>query len=362
MKLATLAERYAGALEATYGDQLLPSHRRALSAIIRCRSAAAGELMVYCSLCHHHHWRAQSCGHRSCPACQNHTATQWLERQRKKLLPVDYFMATFTLPAQLRAVAWRHQRIVYDALFRAVAATLKSFARNNLGATIGFTAILHTHTRDGRYHPHLHVVIPGGGIDAATRHWKRPPAQYLFNGRALGEVFRAKLLHELARNNLHLPKNLPSGWVVHCDHVGNGLPALEYLSRYLYRGVIAENNILADRNGYITFRYIDSSTRRPHTQTLRGEDFLWRLLQHVLPRGFHRVRDYGFLHHNAKQRLVRVQLILRVMPPEQPTTSRPAFRCPTCGGAMVVVAVRSYLVGRCEAFAKGQGPPPRAAI
>lgn len=362
MKLATIAERYATALETTYGEQLLPSHRRALTAISRCRREGAGELMVYCAHCDQHHWRPQSCGHRNCPACQNHAVTQWLERQHQKLLPVDYFMATFTLPAPLRAVAWHHQRTVYDALFRAVAATLKTFGHNHLGADMGFTAILHTHTRDCRYHPHLHVLIPGGGIDRAARRWVRPRGRYLFNGRALGTVFRAKLLHQLSRNNLPVPADLPKRWVVHCDTVGNGLPALEYLSRYLYRGVIAENNILSDHNAYITFRYIDSATGLPRTHTLRGEDFLWRLLQHVLPRGFHRVRDYGFLHHNASQRLVRVQLLLRGTPPEQATTPRPAFRCPTCGGAMVVLAVRSYRPQRCETSAKAQGPPIRAAM
>ena len=358
--LATLVAQYGDALRFKYAERLLPSHHAALEAIQRCRTAEAGELLIRCSGCGQVQWQAHSCGHRSCPQCQNHEVSRWLGRQREKRLPVDYFLVTFTLPAELRTLAFNHQRAVYEALFAAATQTLKTFGLNpkHLGAELGMTAMLHTHNRRLDFHPHLHVLVPGGGIDRDRRCWKRTRYQYLFNEFALATVFRAKRLHELNQAGMTLPTGVPSEWVVDCRHVGKGASALDYLSRYLYRGVIAETNILTNQDGQVTFRYTDSKTDQTDTRTLRGEDFLWLVIQHVLPRGFHRVRDYGFLHHNAKRWLQFVQLILQVPLPIKTVTERPCFCCHHCGQPMVVIAVRQ----RRYRFASAQGPPVMVSV
>ena len=149
MELATVFQQYAAPFQAKYGPRLLPSHQAALRAILSCRTPNAGTLHVHCSQCGHHDWRPLSCGHRSCPQCQHHEATQWLERQHTKLLPVEYFLVTFTLPYQLRSLVWHHQTVLYSVLFECVAKTLKAFGANpkHLGAELGMTAILHTHNR-----------------------------------------------------------------------------------------------------------------------------------------------------------------------------------------------------------------------
>ncbi len=339
--LATLFTHYHAPFMARYGSQLSAVQHHAISAIRRCRTAAAGELQLRCAGCAQPASHPLSCGHRSCPQCQNHEATQWLERQRAKLLPVEYFMATFTLPAELRPVARRQPREIYALLFACAASTLKDFGVNpgKLGANIGMTAVLHTHTRRLDYHPHLHVVVPGGGIDTARRQWKKLKGKFLFNEFALAKVFRARMIEALNAARIAIPIGAPQRWVVDCAHVGRGQPALEYLSRYLYRGVISEKAVLADRDGQVTFRYIESSSGKTCTRTLKGEDFLWLVLQHVLPRGFRRVRDYGFLHGNAKQTLALVQWVLRVVIAPRVLRPRPVFRCPTCLSPMCIVAL-----------------------
>jgi len=173
MQIASLIHQYHDAFSAKYGSRLLPGHLRAIDAISRCRTPEAGELFVQCTDCGYATWRPRSCGHRSCPQCQNHEASLWLDRQQAKLLPVEYFMVTFTLPYELRALARHKQKIVYNLLFASVSGTLKDFGLNpkNLGAHIGMTAILHTHNRRLDYHPHIHVVVPGGGVKEARKQW-----------------------------------------------------------------------------------------------------------------------------------------------------------------------------------------------
>ena len=342
MTLSAIVEQFSARLFATYGDRLLPSHLNALHAIGRCRTPEAGELRVHCPQCDQAEWRPLSCGHRSCPACQNHDTSQWLERQRAKLLPVSYFMVTFTLPAELRPLAWTFQKQIYANLFACATDTLRDFGMNpkHLGADMGMTAVLHTQSRRLDYHPHLHVIVPGGGIDSGRRQWKKVKGSYLFPAQNLARVFRARLLTAINQAGLNIPAGTPEKWVVDCVRVGKGLPALKYLSRYLYRGVIAEKNILSCRDGQVTFRYVESDSGKTCHRTLKGEDFLWLLLQHVLPRGFRRVRDYGFLHGNAKRRLALVQLVLRVMLAPQTKRPRPVFHCSCCQSPMVITTFR----------------------
>jgi hypothetical protein len=341
MELASLIHQYLPALKANYAHRLLPGHGRAIGAMVRCRTPDAGQLRLLCTACAERDLRPRSCGHRSCPKCQNHEASLWLDRQRAKLLPVAYFMVTFTLPRELRALAWRHQALVYDMLFAVARSTLTDFGLNpnHLGADIAMSAVLHTHSRRLEYHPHLHVIVPGGGVDRAKRQWRKKKGKYLFNEFALAKVFRARFLAAMNAARLTIPDRLPAQWVVDCASVGKGEPALEYLSRYLYRGVISENDIIANRDGKVTFRYVDGNTGNAQTRTLAGEDFLWLVLQHVLPKGFRRVRDYGFLHGNAKKLLSLVQLVLRVMMKARAPRPRPAFKCPTCQSPMQILGV-----------------------
>lgn len=342
VELAFIVDRYRNAFLSKYADQVLPSHLNAIGAIGRCRTADSGELYVQCTECEEAQWRPLSCGHRSCPKCQNHEASQWLDRQQAKLLPVEYFMVTFTLPSGLRSLAWHAQRQIYSAMFACAVSTLKDFGRNpkHLGAEIGMTAVLHTQNRRLDYHPHLHVIVPGGGIDQRRRQWKKKKGEFLFNEFALAKVFRARLLEALNKAGLSIPRGLPEKWVADCAHVGQGLPALKYLSRYLYRGVIREKDILSCREGRVTFRYIESDTGETRYRTLKAEDFLWHVLQHVLPRGFRRVRNYGFLHGNAKALLSLVQLVLRVAIGAHNLRQRPVFTCPKCQSKMTIVAFR----------------------
>ncbi len=330
MQLASILHHHPNSLR-----NLPAIQRSAANAITGCRSEQYGHLLAQCGDCDAPQAQPHSCGHRSCPACLNHCTSDWLDRQSVKLLPVDYFMVTFTLPNELRCVARRHAAVVYDALMSCAASTLKTFSVNDAkcGDHIGFTAVLHTHTRRLDYHPHVHIIIPNGGLSKHKTHWHTKPGNYLFNGRALAMVFRAKLLKAL--QYLDLP-DTPKRWIVHCKKVGRGLPALQYLSRYLYRGVISEKNILHDRNGQITFAYQDNQQQR-HTRTLNANDFIKLVLQHVLPKGFRRVRDYGFLHGNARQTLKRVQWALQVSVPKIEKRERPAWHCKRCGGVMHII-------------------------
>jgi hypothetical protein len=341
MRLATIMRQYLPLLKARYAKRLLPGHHNAIDAILRCRSADAGEMRLACCECPEQQDYPLSCGHRSCPRCQNHETSRWLERQQAKLLPVEYFLVTFTLPRELRPLAWRHQRQIYALMLSLAAQTLKDFGVNPklLGADIGLTAILHTHSRRLDYHPHVHVIVPGGGVNRPRKQWCKLKSKYLFNQKALAKVFRARLLAGARAEGLSLPDKLPKEWVVDCKPVGRGEPALRYLSRYLYRGVIGENSIVANRDGRVTFEYLDSRTGKTQYRTEKGEDFLWLVFRHVLPRGFRRVRDSGFLHGNAKRTLILVQYVLRVQVTHRPDRSRPVICCPRCRAPMRIIAI-----------------------
>jgi len=336
--LKHIIKQYKPALIASRSKQIKPHQWRALRAIERCRTPKSGQLYVQCQDCAHAHWSPLSCGHRHCPNCQNHEVNQWLDRQQQKLLPVDYYMVTFTLPAELRPLVWKHQKLIYSLFFNCVSSTLKSFGHtpDKLDGDIGLTAVLHTHSRRLDYHPHIHVVIPGGGINKTRKQWKKLKGNYLFNALSLAKVFRARFLTALKENSLYAPHKLPTKWVANVQNVGQGLPALKYLSRYLYRGVISEKNITDNKNGTVSFRYTDSTTKKTAYRILKGEDFLYLILKHVLPTGFRRVRDYGFLHANAKQLLKLVQLILQVKLTARSLRPRAKFICALCQSEMKI--------------------------
>lgn len=337
MDLTTIIQRY----RQTFVDKYSLSHdqRHALDATLNCHTERYGEMQLRCNHCDIQKVHYHSCGHRSCHRCQNHDTTRWLERQSQKLLPVEYFMVTFTMPFELRTLTRKNQKVIYAILFQCASSTLKDFALKDqkLGSDIGMTAVLHTHSRQLNYHPHIHVIVPGGTLSKVKRQWKKQRGTYLFHAFSLANVFRARVLQAIRESGLVIPQDLPKKWVIDCTHVGKGFPALKYLSRYLYRGVISENNIIADDGKQVTFRYTDNQGLNK-TQTLLGEDFLWLLFQHVLPKGFRRVRDYGFLHANAKKTLKLIQQILCVFLPQVTPSKRPAHLCSVCKNPMVITA------------------------
>lgn len=344
MNLQTIVSHYKTRFLTRYGNTLSADQWSALNAIGGCRQGQYGDMLLSCSSCSHDSSLPRSCGNRACNQCQQQSGQQWLARQLVKQLPVDYYMATFTLPHELRGLAKSHRKVIYPLLMKCAAETLKTFGLNkkHFESELGLCAVLHTHTRRLDYHPHVHIVVPGGGVHRRRKEWRKIQGKYLFNGRALATVFRGLLLKSLQAAGLRV-ENSPEKWIVHCDNVGRGKEALQYLSRYLYRGVISDKNILSDDGDHITFRYRDSKTQQWGTRTLPGEDFMHLIFQHVLPKGFRRARDYGFLHGNAKGLLRIVQWVLRVHIPVEknpPTPSRAYIRCPHCSGQMRVVGIR----------------------
>jgi len=347
IRLAEVIETFEADLLAQYGARLTAEQRHALAALRHCRSASSPMMALNCPECAHHRRVPHSCGHRLCPHCQHHEGEQWLARQRQRLVPAGYFLLTFTLPAEFRPLAQAHPRLIYDALMGCSWQTLRTFSEHDkaLRGTPGAIAVLHTHTRRLDYHPHVHLVVPGAAVDARKQRWRtkgrgKNGSGYLFNGKALAKVFRAKMLAALAAAGLAPPSRHPRAWVVHCKAVGSGDKALVYLGRYLYRGVIREADILTVSEGQVVFRFRNARTGKREMRTLAGADFLWLMLQHVLPKGFRRARNYGFLHPNAKPLLALLQVLLNFQPARAPLTPRPPVLCPCCGAVMVIVSTR----------------------
>jgi hypothetical protein len=239
----------------------------------------------------------------------------------KKQVPAEYFLMTFTLPAEFRAQAFAHQREVYEVLMRCSWETVRTFSQNDkqLQGTPGAIAVLHTNTRRLEYHPHVHLVMPAAAINGEDKRWRtkrrgKGKKGYLFNHEALAKVFRAKRLAGLVDAGLTLPSRYPEKWVVDCKSVGSGQPALIYLGRYLYRGVIREKDIVACEDGQVRFLYQEAKSGKTEPRTVSGADFLWLVLQHVLPKGFRRARNFGFLHPNCTRLIALLHRVLKFAP------------------------------------------------
>jgi Putative transposase/Transposase zinc-binding domain len=345
--LAQIMTAFESDFRAQYRDRLTSAHLRALAAMKRCRTQASAKMLVQCGQCAHQVLVPHSCGHRQCPHCQHHESQQWLERQLQKQLPTPYFLLTFTLPAELRPLAFAHQRLVYDLILRCSWETVNQFSHNDkrLRGTPGAIAVLHTHTRALDYHPHVHLVVPAAAIEQASKQWRikqpRGDASYLFNHKALAAVFRAKMLTALRAAGINLPIHYPGKWVADCKAVGSGQKALIYLGRYLYRGVMPEKDIVTYDSTQVTFRYRDAKTKRYAHKTVTGANFLWLVLQHVLPKGFRRTRNFGFLHPNAKRMIALLHLLLRFVPTIPAWMKpRPPMTCACCGGVMLIIKTK----------------------
>ncbi len=346
--LSSIIEKFKSEVLAQHHHEILPGHRRALTAMEHCRTALSPKMQAQCVECEEQTFVPHSCGHRLCPHCQAHESQQWLERQLARKVPGNYFLLTFTIPAEFRSLAWHHQRILYALIVQCSWETVRAFSLNDkqLQGMPGAVAVLHTHTRRLDYHPHVHLAMPAAALDAKNKLWRtkrrskdKNKIGYLFNHNALAKVFRAKMLEGITQAGLMLPERHPEKWVVDCKGVGDGEKALVYLGRYLYRGVIQEKDIVACENGQVTFRYRNSKTRRFETRTVSGADFLWLLLRHVLPKGFRRARNFGFLHPNSKRLILLLRYLFRLHPAPvlALVRKRPTLKCRCCGAEMKIV-------------------------
>lgn len=366
IRLASVITTFEATFVAQYRSRLRPEHIRALAAMKRCRTQSSLKMRVECSECDHQKLVPHSCGHRHCPHCQHHESQQWLERQMKKQVPAEYFLLTFTLPAELRALAFAQQRVIYELLLRCAWETVRTFSQNDkqLQGTPGAIAVLHTNTRRLDFHPHVHLVMPAAAVDGEGRQWRskrrgKGKKAYLFKHTALAKVFRAKILAGIEAAGLTLPDRYPEKWVVDCTSVGSGEPALIYLGRYLYRGVIREKDIVACADGQVSFLYQNAKTKRIECRTLPGADFLWLVLQHVLPKGFRRARNFGFLHPNCKRLIALLHVVLKFAPGRSMAwvKARAPILCACCGAVMAIVKtqIRSALCGGAPVPMAAQG-------
>jgi hypothetical protein len=361
-----------------------------MSAIEQCRSAALGGHVERCEDCGHSRIAYNSCRNRHCPKCQGAAAKDWLAAREADLLPVGYFHVVFTLPAEIAPIAYQNKAVVYDLLFRTAAETLLTIAADprHLGVRIGATAVLHSWGSTMTHHPHVHMIVPGGGISLDGTHWVRCKPGFLLPVRVLSRLFRRLFLaaltdahaagrlaffgeiqdlHRREAFAAHLAPLKRKKWFVYTKPPFSGPEAvLAYLARYTHRVAISNSRLVALDERGVTFRYKDyrhSRQARYRTMTLSADEFIRRFLLHVLPKGFHRIRHYGLLASaSCKANIARARQLIaapmaEVEPPAVHDTADPDATtdhrppCPCCGGRMIIV----------EIFARGgapRGPPP----
>lgn len=301
LELADIFVSAGPAYRELYGERMLPSHRRAMQDIVDCRTPALGGSLYACDDCSALDYRYHSCRNRHCPKCQEDRAQDWLERVRARLLPTDHYLLTFTLPQELRAVARAHQRPVYSSLLREAAAAVQTLAQDRawVGGTVGILAALHTWSRTLDYHPHAHLLVTAGGLSYDGSAWVKPAhPRFLMPGYALSPIFRAKLHAALTRDGLDAdidPSLWQRAWTVHVQQIGRGEQAVRYLSRYVYRVALTNSALERFENDQVTLRYLHARTHETRRLTLPVNLFIARFLQHILPRGFTKIRSYGLL-------------------------------------------------------------------
>ncbi len=358
-----------------------------MSAIERCRTAALGGHVAACERCDHTQIAYNSCRNRHCPKCQGAAARAWLAARQAELLPAPYYHLVFTLPAAIADIAYQNKAVVYDLLFRATSETLLTIAADpkHLGARIGITAVLHTWGSALTHHPHLHIIVPGGGLAPDGGRWISCRPGFFLPVRVLAKLFRRRMLERLAAAHAagqlaffgahvaladsrafaaFLAPLKKTKWFVYSKRPFAGPQAvLAYLCRYTHRVAIANSRLIALDDEGVTFRWKDyrvDGRARSKTMTLRVSEFIRRFLLHVLPAGFHRIRHYGlFANGQRRVAIARARQLLDAATAEAAATERtdndneapetaptPAQRCPCCGGRMIIV----------ESFAAGTAP------
>jgi hypothetical protein len=358
LELADIFRRYGNSYRQKYATRMPAIHLKTMRAIERCRTEVLGGQVYRCPDCEQVQYSYHSCRNRHCPKCQNENAQGWLEKQQNLLLPVQYFLLTFTLPAGFNEVVRAHQSLLYDLLFKTSAAATQQLAQDPrfIGGQIGMVGVLHTWGRNLAYHPHIHYLVPAGGLALEGKTWLPARHNFLLPVRALSRIFRGKLQQALRHTDCYarFPARVwKQDWVVHCEEVGSGLGALKYLAPYIFRVAICNNRILKLENDQVTFRYRDTETSAERYCTLGAEDFIHRFLQHVLPKGFVKVRYYGFFSPGLRKHLAALRQQL-----QKATSTNPSFpkiqddnsqassqptapvlsdhlpRCPVCGRPM----------------------------
>jgi Putative transposase/Transposase zinc-binding domain len=374
LEVADIFRTHGPAWRQTQQGHLSLSQLKVMSAIEQCRSAALGGHVLHCDGCGHDRVAYNSCRNRHCPKCQASAAKRWLEARQAELLPVDYYHVVFTLPAPISAVAYYNKAVIYRLLFEVAAETLSTIAADpkHLGAQIGSTLVLHTWGSALTHHPHVHGIVPGGGLSLDGKRWVSCKPGFFLSVRVLSRLFRRRFLEELgvayragqlqffgeyaqvADANTFAKWLAPMGkceWVVYAKRPFAGPAAvLAYLSRYTHRVAISNSRLIAMDETGVTFRwkdYRDKGKTRHKTMTLEPQEFMRRFLLHVLPGGFHRIRHYGLIANNArKENLARARELLQVAPAAvadaQPTGAsvepvRPTFICAHCGAPMIIV-------------------------
>jgi len=360
--------------QAQYGH-LSRDQLKVMSAIEQCRSAALGGHVLRCDACAQVQIAYNSCRNRHCPKCQARAARRWLEARQADLLPVDYYHLVFTLPAPIAAIAYYNKTVIYDLLFAVAAETLRTIAADpkHLGAQVGVTLVLHTWGSALTHHPHVHGIVPGGGLAPDGAHWVACKPGFFLPVRVLSRLFRRRFLEELATAH-HTGRLQFFGefvgladapafaqwlaplreveWVVYAKRPLAGPAAvLAYLSRYTHRVAISNQRLLALDERGVTFRWKDyraTGKTRYKAMTLAADEFMRRFLLHVLPAGFHRIRHYGLLANaGRREHLARARELLHIVPTATepaPTAApvanvQPTFVCPHCGAAMIIVQI-----------------------
>jgi Putative transposase/Transposase zinc-binding domain len=382
LEVADVFRRYGAAYRQKHAGSLSRGQRRVMSAIELCRTAALGGHLEQCDSCGHRRPAYHSCRNRHCPKCQSLARAQWLQDRQAELLPVEYFHVIFTVPEEIAAIAYQNKEVVYGILFRATAETLRTIAGDpkHLGVEIGFLAILHTWGQNLLFHPHLHCVVPGGGISPDGRRWIACRRNFFLPVRVLSCLFRRLFLEHLqaafdhgqlqffgALERLREPRAFAQylaplkkvDWVVYAKPpFGGPEHVFNYLGRYTHRVAISNNRLLDIDNGKVTFSWKDYRDHdRQKIMNLDADEFIRRFLLHVLPDGFQRIRHYGFLGHRYRQ--AKLTLCRRLLGVVRPLTSpaspqdKPDYRdlyekltgkslreCPLChAGHMVAIAV-----------------------
>jgi hypothetical protein len=325
------------------------SHQQTISAIQNCRTGHYGHSLYQCPSCGGQHRVNHSCGNRHCPQCQHHKTQQWLRKQLENQLPGPHFLITFTVPETLRAFIRSHQRIAYPALFRASSTALKRLAKDErfIGTNLpGFTGILHTWGRQLQYHPHIHYIVPGGGLSKDHAKWLTSRANFFVPVKALSPIYRAifkeQMQHHACLDHID-PQVWTIPWNVHSQANPNGDTSFKYLAPYVFKVAISNSRIVSLTDRTVTFTYRKPGSSRPRTTHLDAIEFMRRFLQHVLPDGFMKVRHFGFMHTRCAISTDTMRRLILTRHPigfETPHVAVPApfvASCPTCGAPMQLV-------------------------
>lgn len=329
---------------------LTPVQRRALLAIARCRTPALGGHVYRCTDCDETDFAYHSCHHRACPRCGGNRTAEWTAQQEARLLPVEYFLVTFTVPEELRFAFTARPELLHDLLFAQSAAALQAVAANprHLGGELGMMGVLHTWGRQLQHHPHVHYIVPGGGLTADRKRWRAcRQRDWLLPVAAVAAQFRLGFDTALRAAAPELHAQIPDAvwrmpWVVHSQPAGSGENVVRYLARYVTRTAISDERIVDATDAAVSFRYNDSATQEQKACTLGADEFMRRYLQHVPSPGQHRVRYFGWMHPAAKKRRMIVETLLAVAIIVTPKVEAPAWhlRCPHCHAFALVRVAR----------------------